>query len=185
MPLTNLDPIAALVVIDMQKGVVAFPTAHPMPGVVSNVAQLAQGFRTRGLPVVLVNVAGRAPGRTDSTFNFSPPPDWTDLIPELDRKPTDHTLTKFQIGAFYGTSLELFLRRKGATQVVLAGVATSMGVEATARTAYDHGFNVVVAVDAMTDLDAEAHRNSVEKVFPRISQRASTAEVLKLLSGKP
>jgi nicotinamidase-related amidase len=184
MALTPLDPVTALVVIDMQKGVVALPTAHPMAGVISNVAQLAKGFRNAGLPVVLVNVAGRAPGRTDTTFSFSPPPDWTELIPELDRQPTDHALTKFQIGAFYGTTLEPFLRRRAATQVVLAGVSTSMGVEATARTAYDHGFNVVVAVDAMTDLDAEAHRNSVEKVFPRIAQRATTAEVLGLLPGR-
>jgi nicotinamidase-related amidase len=76
---------------------------------------------------VLVNVEGRAPGRTDATFNFTPPPDWAELVPELDRQPSDYTVTKFQIGAFYGTAFERILRRCGVTQVFFTGIATSMG----------------------------------------------------------
>ena len=116
-------------------------------------------------------MAGRAPGRTEVRFNFSPPADWTELVPELDRQPSDYTVTKQQIGAFYGTALEQILRRHGVTQVVLAGVATSSGVEATARNAYDHGYNVTLVVDAMTDLSADAHRHSVEDDLSRRSAR--------------
>jgi nicotinamidase-related amidase len=76
------------------------------------------------------------------------------------------------------------LRRRGATQVFLAGIATSMGVEATARTAYDHGYNVGLVVDAMTDLNPDAHRNSVERVFPRIGETAATNDVLTLLKQR-
>ena len=127
MPLTQIDPVAALVVIDMQKGIVGLPTAHPAAGIAARVAQLAQAFREKGLPVVLVNVAGRPAGRVDAKPNFSPPADWTDLIPELNQQPGDYTVTKLQIGAFYGTALEQILRRCGATQVFMTGVATSIG----------------------------------------------------------
>jgi nicotinamidase-related amidase len=181
MPISQIDPVAALVVIDMQKGIVSLPTVHPMGGIIDNVAKLAKGFRSRMLPVILVNVTGRAPGRVEATFNFSPPPDWADLIPELDRQPDDYTVTKVNIGAFYGTALEMILRRRGVTQVIIVGVATGSGVEATARQAYDQGYNVVLITDAMTDLDPDVHKYAVEKVFPRIGERVTTAEILEIL----
>ena len=184
MPLSQLDPVAALIVIDMQKGIVSLPTVHPMAGVTDNVTKLCKAFRARMLPVILVNVTGRAPGRVEATFNFSPPPDWADLIPELDRQPDDYAVTKVNIGAFYGTALEQILRRRGATQVVLAGVATGSGVEATARQAYDQGYNLVLVTDAMTDLDPDMHRHAVEKVFPRIGERALTQEILSELHSE-
>ncbi len=184
MPLSQLDPVAALVVIDMQKGIASLPTVHPMAGVTGNVAALCKAFREKKLPVVLVNVTGRAPGRVEASFNFSPPPDWADLVPELDQQASDHTVTKMNVGAFYGTALERILRRHGVTQVVLAGVATGSGVEATARQAYDHGYNLVLVTDAMTDLDPDMHRHAVEKVFPRIGERALTQEVLSRLHSE-
>jgi nicotinamidase-related amidase len=184
MPLTKLDDSSALVMIDLQKGIVGLPCAHPADEIVGRAARLASAFRGRGLPVVLVNVAGRAPGRTDVKFNFTPPADWTELVPELDRQPSDYTVTKQQIGAFYGTALEQILRRHGVTQVVLAGVATSSGVEATARNAYDHGYNVTLVVDAMTDLSADAHRHSVEAIFPRLGETATTEDVIRSLTER-
>jgi nicotinamidase-related amidase/predicted MFS family arabinose efflux permease len=185
MPLTKLDNTSALVVIDLQKGIVGLPCAHPADEIVGRAARLASAFRGRGLPVVLVNVAGRAPGRTKVQFNFTPPADWTELVPELDHQPSDYTVTKQQIGAFYGTALEQILRRHGVTQVVLAGVATSSGVEATARNAYDHGYNVTLVVDAMTDLSADAHRHSVETIFPRLGETATTDDVIRSLGERP
>jgi nicotinamidase-related amidase len=186
MPLTQLDTNAALVVIDLQKGIVSVPTAHPAVEIVGRAAQLAAAFRQRGLPVVLVNVASRAPGRTDAGApKFSIPPDWTELVPELDRQPSDYTVTKQRVGAFIGTSLDETLRQRGVTQIFLAGVATSVGVEATARSAYDHGYNVVLVVDAMTDRDADSHRHSVEKVFPRLGETTTTNYVLKSLNESP
>jgi nicotinamidase-related amidase len=181
MPISQIDPVPALIVIDMQKGIVALPTVHPISGIIDNVAKLAQGFRARMLPVILVNVTGRAPGRVEATFNFSPPPDWAELIPELDRQPDDYTVTKVNIGAFYGTALEMILRRRGVTQVVITGVATGSGVEATARQAYDQGYNVVLVTDAMTDLDPDMHKHAVERVFPRIGERVTTEEILEIL----
>jgi len=186
MPLTKLDATAALVVIDLQKGIVGMPTVHPAGEIIGRVAQLARAFRERGLPVVLVNVAGRAPGRTDAGFpKFSFPADWADLVPELELHPDDRIITKQRWGAFLGTTLDDYLRQRGVTQVVLTGIATSIGVESTARSAYDLGYNVVLVVDAMTDRDADAHRHSAEKIFPRLGETDTTANVLKLLQEFP
>ncbi|XHS78440.1 isochorismatase family protein [Burkholderiaceae bacterium UC74_6] len=183
MPITTLDPNTALVVIDMQKGIVALSTAEPVAPVIDQVATLVRAFRSAGRPVVIVNVAGRAPGRTQQVNNFTPPPDWAVLIPELDVQPGDHLVTKLQLGAFVGTSLEQFLRRKGITQIVLCGIATSIGVESTARQAFDLGFNIAFATDAMTDLNAEAQANSLARIFPRLGELGSTAELLALLKA--
>jgi len=182
MPLTQLDTTAALIVIDLQKGIVGLPTVHPAGEIVGRAAQLARSFRERGLPVVLVNVTGRAPGRTDAGApKFSFPPDWTELVPELEQQPGDHLVTKQRVGAFIGTSLDDYLRQCGVTQVFVTGVATSAGVEATARSAYDYGYNVVLVTDAMTDRDADAHRHSIEKIFPRLGETDTTENVLRRL----
>jgi nicotinamidase-related amidase len=182
MPLTKLDTVTALVVIDLQKGVVGLPAVHPIGEIVARTAQLARAFRERGLPVVLVNASGAAPGRTDAgPRKFSFPPDWTELVPELEQHPGDHLVTKQRWGAFLGTTLDDYLLRRGVTQVVLTGVATSAGVESTARSAYDLGYNVTLVVDAITDRDADAHRHCVEKIFPRLGETATAEDVLKLL----
>ncbi len=134
MPLTTLDSVAALVVIDLQRFVLSMPTVHPISEIIDHTAQLARAFRGRGLPVVLVNVTGGASGRTDpGRPNFPRPADWTELLPELEQQPDDHVVSKQRPGAFIGTSLDGYLRQRGVTQVFLAGVATSFGVESTAR----------------------------------------------------
>ncbi|REK92112.1 isochorismatase family protein [Streptomyces inhibens] len=186
MPVTTLDAHTALVLIDLQKGIAGLPTS-PLPAaeVVERGAHLAAAFRERGLPVVLVNVTGGAPGRTESAMRgATPPADWAELVPELDRQPGDVTVTKQQWGAFHGTNLDLELRRRGVTQVVLGGIATSIGVESSARAAHEHGYHVTIATDAVTDLDPEAHRNSLEKIFPRLGETGTTEAILKLLDRR-
>ena len=182
MPLTKLDAVAALVVIDLQKGIVGLPTVHPASEIIARAARLVRAFRERGLPVVLVNVAGMAPGRTDAGMpKVSRPADWAELVPELEQQAGDYLVTKERWGAFLDTSLHDDLRKRGVTQIILAGISTSAGVGSTARSAYDLGYNVVLVVDAMTDRDADAHRLSVEKIFPRLGEIDSTENVLKLL----
>jgi len=184
MPVTTLDPKAALIVIDLQNGVLAYPTAHPLREVVGNASALAGAFRSHGLPVVLVNVTGGAPGRTDQARNpANNPAGWADLVPELNRQPEDHTVTKRTWGAFANTGLDEHLRKLGVTQVVIAGVATSIGVESTARHAHELGFNVTLATDAMTDTNAEAHANSIARIFPRLGETGTTREIIDLLKN--
>jgi nicotinamidase-related amidase len=186
VPLTKLDDTTALVVIDLQKGIVGVPTAHPAGEIVARSARLARAFRAHGLPVVLVHVTGRAPGRTDAGLPKLPfTDDWAELVPELDRQPDDLLVTKQRWGAFCGTTMNDDLRQRGVTQIVLTGISTSAGVESTARSAYDYGYNVTLVVDAITDRDAENHRHCVERVFPRLGETATTDDVLKLLQARP
>jgi nicotinamidase-related amidase len=184
MPLTTVDPAPALVVIDLQKGIVSGSVEHVVP----NAAALAKAFREHDLPVVLVNVTGRAPGRTDAgsrggshhgTGTF--PAGWADIIDELEPQPGDHLITKRRRSAFHDTGLDTLLRDLGVTQVVLAGVATSSGVESTARSAHDHGYHVVLATDAMADLDPGSHRHSIERVFPKLGETATSGEIIDCL----
>ena len=185
MPLTTLDPKTALIVIDLQKAIVGRPgLAHPIEGVVRNAATLAAAFRRHALPVVLVNAGGRPAGRTEQQFQMTNlPPDWMELVPELGAELSDIRVTKKTWGAFASTDIGQRLQGRGVTEVVVVGIATSAGVESTARQAYEAGYNVVLAVDAMTDMSAEAHENSVKRIFPRIGETATTADIVAELDG--
>ncbi|KAA3451928.1 hydrolase [Mesorhizobium sp. SARCC-RB16n] len=185
MAVTMLDQRTALVVIDLQKGIVSLPTAHPAGEVVKQAAILAEAFRDHGLPVVLVNVDGLPPGRTEQPSRVREfPAGWTDFVDELQPRPQDHIVTKRTAGAFVNTDLETHLKSVGVTHVVIAGVATSMGVEATARHARDLGFNVTLALDAMTDTKLDAHTNSLAHVFPRLGETGTTREIIDLLDKR-
>ena len=179
MSVTTLDPTVALVVIDLQQGIVASPAAHPVAGLIANARTLADAFHRHRLPVVLVTVAGGAPGRTEQAPNRGGfPANWADLVPELAPQPGDHTVTKRTWGGFTGTGLEAHLRAQEVTQVVIAGIATSIGVESTARQAHELGFNVTLAIDAMTDRSADAHLNSLTRIFPRLGETGTTPEIV-------
>jgi nicotinamidase-related amidase len=190
MPVTVIEPTAALILIDLQKGILGSPTTPvPIDTVLANARDLAAAFRAHNLTVVLVNVTGGAPGRTDEHQKRVAAPagrparvqGWTDIADDLDPQPTDHRITKTTWGAFTGTSLDEQLKGLGVTQVVLGGVATSIGVESSARHAHELGYHVVVATDATSDRDADAHENSVTRVFPRLGETGTTKDILNLL----
>lgn len=182
MTISTLDARSALVVIDLQKGITGFPLVHPIDAVIKNAVALIEAYRAHGLPVVLVNVDGAPRGRAERPFTLDKmPAGWTELIPELNRQPTDHLVTKKTRGAFTRTNLEKYLKENAVTQLVIVGVATSAGVESTARQAHELGFNVVLAVDAMTDGDADAHHNSVTRIFPKMSETGTTRQAIDLL----
>jgi nicotinamidase-related amidase len=185
MPVTTLDPLTALVVIDLQKGIVGSQFIHPIAEVIERNCSLIAAFRRNELPIVLVNVAGGAPGRTEQPRPHRAFADgWTELIPELDSKPEDIRVTKRTWGAFATTDLHDRLKKKGVTQVVVTGVATGTGVESTARQAYEQGYNVTLAIDAMTDARPEAHAYSLKHVFPRLGETGTTQEIMELLDAR-
>lgn len=189
MAITTIDPKTALVVIDLQNGITAMPGSPvPTSDVVRNSVDLAEAFRARDLPVVLVNVtvaedfADAVPGRTDLKGGGRQYPEgWDRIVADLDGHAADIRVTKRNWSAFYGTDLDLHLRRRGVTQIVLTGIATSIGVESTARFAHEHGYHVTVASDAVTDSNADAHQNSVERIFPRLAETGTTADILAAL----
>jgi nicotinamidase-related amidase len=112
MTVTALDPKTALIVIDLQKGIVGLPTVHPIAGVLASATALTAAFRRCGLPVVLANATGVAPGRAEQSHSLEGmPTDWADLVPELNAQPNDLLVTKRTWGAFTNTDLEARLRR--------------------------------------------------------------------------
>ena len=181
MAVSTLDRKTALLLIDLQRGIVALPVVHPAAQVVDRARKLARAFRAHHLPVVLVNVAGGASGRTEQMISRSHPGGWSDLVPELEAQPEDHRVTKMTWGAFMNTDLAVYLLERGVTQVVIAGISTSIGVESTARQAFEHGLNVTLAIDAMSDMNADAHENSVTRIFPRLGETGTTDEIVDLL----
>ncbi|MCQ9387023.1 isochorismatase family protein [Brevibacterium sp. 50QC2O2] len=183
MTLSTIDPKTALLIVDLQKGIAG--TDHPViDAVVDRSARLAGAFRAAGQTVVLINVAGAPGGRTESNRGAAPvqrPAGWTELRPELERDADDVLITKHTWGAFHGTDLDAQLRERGVTQVFVTGIATSKGVESTARGAHEHGYHVVLVTDAMFDRDSRAHESAIELIFPQLGEVTTTAEVLDRL----
>jgi nicotinamidase-related amidase len=177
----------ALILVDLQKGIAALPTA-PYSGeaVLAKGKELAQRFRAAKALVVLVNVAF-SPDFGDAlktpTDRSLPKPaggypeGWSELADGL-AEPSDLRITKRQWGAFYGTDLDLQLRRRGVTSVVIGGVATNMGVESTARAAHEHGYGVVLVEDATAGLSAEMHSFAYAQIFPLLGRVARADEIM-------
>ena len=179
----------ALVVIDLQKGIVSRQFApHASEAVVKKSAALAAAFRKNGMPVFLVRVTPSPDGKdalrpvADGAMPAqTPPPDWAEIVPEMGPQQGDFLITKRQWGAFYGTDLDLQFRRRGITTLILCGIATNFGVESTARFAYEYGYHQIFAEDAMTAPSAEEHTFPITKIFPRIGLVRKTEEILSSL----
>ncbi len=180
----------ALVVIDLQQGI-ADPSRQGAPHassvVVENASRLAQAFAEEGGFVVLVRVSsldGKDMLKPDTDRNLTPgayPAGWDEIVPELAKIQGAHVVTKRQWGAFYGTDLDLQLRRRGIDTIVLCGISTSIGVDTTAREAFQHGYQQIFVEDAMTASTKEEHDYVCRYIFPRIGKIRSTEEVLTAL----
>ncbi|WP_158815309.1 hydrolase [Methylocapsa sp. S129] len=181
----TLNPqTTALVLIDLQNGIVGVPLA-PRTGaeVLAGGSELARRFRAAGALVVLVRVDW-SPDSADALRRLVDqsmprpadglPAGWSDLAEGL-AGPGDILIVKRQSGAFHGTELDLQLRRRGVRTIVLGGIATNFGVESTARQAWEHGYDLVLVEDAVASLSAEMHAFSIEKIIPRIGRVASSA----------
>ncbi|MGA3162001.1 MAG: hydrolase [Terracidiphilus sp.] len=183
----------AIVVIDLQKGIAQMPggAPHTKPAVIANCVRLLSAARAAGALPILVHVSGSPDGAdrlkptSDQQMRMTGPlpPDWSELIPELDRQPGDIVILKRQWGAFYGTDLDLQLRRRGLGAIVICGISTEAGVESTARDAYERGYELIFAEDAMTGSTAESHVHSVERIFPRMGRVRSTEQILAAFKG--
>jgi nicotinamidase-related amidase len=179
----------ALVVIDLQKGIASRTTEpHDAATVIANAAMLAAAFRKAGMPVFLVHVAISGPERLATiadeqwTAPANLPADWSEFVDEMKPQEKDVVIAKKQWGAFYGTELDLQLRRRGIKTIVLCGIATNYGVESTARFAYEYGYQQIFAEDAMSSLTEEMHACAISFVFKRMGRVRSTGEILKALA---
>jgi nicotinamidase-related amidase len=188
MPSLTLFPKStALVLIDLQKGITSFPVEpHPSVVVVENARLLANQFRDLNAPVFLVRVAFPAGPATlnlitdaKAPLPASEPEGWSELaVKPLEN---DVLLWKRQWGAFYGTELDLQLRRRHVDTIVIGGIATNFGVESTARNAYELGYNLVFAEDAMASFRKANHDFATENIFPRLGRVRRTVEIVRAL----
>lgn len=179
----------ALVVIDLQKGIAGrqvVPYASDI--VIKNASAIADAFRKNNMPVFLVRVTPSHDGKDAlrpiadvKPWTQTPQSDWADIIPAMGPKEGDFVITKHQWGAFYGTELDLEFRRRGITTMVLCGIATNIGVESTARFAYEFGYHQIFAEDAMAAMSVEEHDFTVTKTFPRIGLVRKTEEIIAAL----
>lgn len=198
--ITGIDKNTALVLIDLQKGIAKGDTVHPLAGVLAKASKLIDAFRAKKLPVVVVNVNPIGAPWTFTRKELSNVPQskaaqqvakvamgiqgFTDIVPEIKTEGTDIFITKKTWNAFFGTSLHAELQQRNVTGIVLAGIATSIGVEGTARAAAELGYNVSFAVDAMTDRALEAHQNSVAHIFPRIGEVGRVDDIVEKLQHR-
>ena len=181
----------ALVVIDLQRGIIARQAApHPAQQVIDNAAKIGRKCNEVGAAIVLVRVtfapdgADRLKQPVDVAMAIPQgglPPDFAQLHEDIAALRHEVVITKRQWGAFHGTELDLQLRRRGISTIILCGIATNFGVEQTAREAWQHGYGVVIPEDACTSIDGAMHRFAIESLLPRVSRVRTTAQVLTAL----
>jgi nicotinamidase-related amidase len=186
----TIDPATtALVLIDLQRGITAGQTVpNAASDVVARAARLAAACRRRGMLVVLVRVDPGVDGALFPTPQADQPrppmtvtPEWTELVPELGRQSGDVVVTKHQPNAFYATDLEVQLGRRGMRTILLGGISTNVGVEATARAAHERGFEQVFIPDVMAAREVDLHEHSVRRIFPTIGRVRALDVVLAAL----
>ncbi|MHB8462357.1 MAG: hydrolase [Vulcanimicrobiaceae bacterium] len=183
------DARCAFIAIDLQNAIAARDSApHASRDVIARCAQMAQAFRARSYPVIYVRVTPSPDGgdALQPQVDVPPPPvvrdeHWATLVPECGVQAGDIIITKRQWGAFYGTELDLQLRRRGVQRIVIGGISTNIGVESTARDAFERGYPLLFVEDAMASFSADEHAHSVERIFPRIGIIRSTDQVLEAM----
>jgi nicotinamidase-related amidase len=180
----------AIVVIDLQLGIASMPVEpYKTDTVVQNAKRMVEVFRKNQALVFLVHVGPSKDGKdtlqplSDQPMQWSGPrPDnWMDFVPEIGPEPTDLIITKRQWGAFHGTELDLQLRRRGISTIILCGIATNIGVESTARFAFEYGYSQIIVEDACSARSKEEHEHCFKTTFPRIARIRSTDDVLAAL----
>ncbi len=182
----------ALVLIDLQQGIVAMPT-EPLTTtqVIENAKKLVDVFHAMKAQVILVRVSGSSDGKdmlhpqADEPMmrNGAMPTGWANIVSQFTPLENDLLITKRQWGAFYGTELDLELRRRGITTIVLGGIATNFGVESTARDAYERGYHLIFVSDAMAARTKEDHEFALTRIFPRIGKVRKTEEIITALKS--
>jgi nicotinamidase-related amidase len=189
--ITAIDKNTALVLIDLQKGVVKMDVVHPIKDVLEKSALLVGAFHKANLPVVAVNVIpspsnlrNENPVAKNVASAAAAMEGFADIVDDIKTLPTDIFVTKRTWNAFYNTSLHDELKKRSITGIVLAGVSTSIGVEGTARAAHELGYNISFATDAMTDRMVEAHAHSTQIIFPRIGELGTSADIIEKLNSR-
>lgn len=187
------DPArTAFISIDMQNGVANHDSVpNSAAEVIARVGEMVSAARAGGGLVVYVRTSF-LPDESDALHPKMDvarpakpvrPAGWDELVPVMQPLPTEPVITKRSFDAFYGSDLDLQLRRHGIDTIVIAGISTNFGVEGTARTAYNHGYDVVFAEDAMGTSSIAMHEGSLSNVFPYIGRVRTVAEIVEAFTA--
>ena len=181
----RLDRNVAIIAVDLQRSLLAHATRPSLGQVIASVRPLLDGFRSLGKPVILVRSARQPPGRTEQVHPrpAHADPGRSELLPALGLRPNDHVVEKRGWSAFTGTDLASFLASRHVTQVVILGYSTTVAVEATARDAYDRGYNVTIVADGITDTDTAGQDWAVSKLFPKLGEVTSSDNLVRCLAS--
>ena len=189
MALSLDSKTTALVLIDLQHGILGMPVQpYPADAVVKVSSKMAKAFREKDAKVVYVrvdlnNLMPLILDRSRMDPNAGPfPAIASELVPAAGFQESDLLITKRHWSAFGQTEMEDTLKKMGVTTIVLGGVATNFGVESTARHAVAVGFQVVIAEDACSTLETDAHTFAMEKIFPMIGRVGSSQEIINALA---
>jgi nicotinamidase-related amidase len=184
----EIDPkTTALVSIDLQQATVGRELSpYSASAVVLRNAEIASALREAGGLVIFVRVlVGEIVQRpTDRSFPRPQgplPANLSEIVPEAGMTEGDILVSKRSWGAFYGTDLDLHLRRTGVKTIIMTGIATNMGVESTARAAHDAGYALVFAEDAMSSM-GDMHRFAVDAIFPMMGLVRSTSDIVSAIT---
>jgi nicotinamidase-related amidase len=187
--LSLVPATTALVLVDLQAFTVALPT-RPLAGhdVLTAAGGLADAVRAAGgLVVHVVASLGRDGGRAliQPVADVAPPAlqlpaGWDAIPPELGPAPQDVIVTKWGWDGFHGTDLDLQLRRRGITTLLVGGIASDMGVESTARHAHEYGYEQVFVREVLSAFDPAAHAAALD-VLGRIGRVRVSADVVAAL----
>ena len=189
----NLSKRSALIVIDLQEGILnPEPAPYGKAQVIERSVALARAFAEAEMPIVLTatdfapGYADAPKGAADEPWTLPPeglPAGFAKLVPEVDALPAAVRIVKRQMSAFFGAELDLQLRRRGCDTIVICGVATNMGVEGTARAAFDLNYNVLIAEDACSSVAPGLHEFAVAHILPRIGRVRLTAEIAQAVQA--
>ena len=180
----------ALLLVDVQNFVVGLPTV-PLDGraVLANCVRLAESCRASGVLTVLVRVdsgLGNAlllkPPADVAMPAFELPPGAHDFAPEIGPAPGDVGVTKHNCGAFHQTDLDVQLRRRAITTLIVGGFTTNYGIESTVRQAHERSYAQILASDAMAAFSEDEHRHPFRTIFPRIARVRTIDEIVTALS---
>jgi len=187
-PALQIDPkTTALVLIDLQNGIVSREiNPYPASEIVTRARTLAEAFRAKNALVVYVRVLMNdfLPLPSDEKMNLPKdiPAAASEIAESAGKQPGDLLVTKRHWGAFAQTNLEEELRSRNIETVVLAGIATNLGVESTLRQGTGLGFAFITVEDACGTFTPEMQQFAFQYIFPRLSRVRSTEQVLSALA---
>jgi nicotinamidase-related amidase len=147
MAMTTLPdrPNTCLLVIDVQKGVVA--EAHRRDAVIANIGTLVNRARANHAPVVWVQHADEDLERGSEAWAY---------VPELKRADSEPLVHKAFGDSFEATDLEPVLAEAGVGHLVVAGAQTDACIRSTIHGAFARGYDVTLVGDAHTTEDQSA-----------------------------